>query len=222
VNEQDRAEQFAADLDRLLAGEYVGAPADVLQTAQVIANLPVEPSPQAVARFEQKLDSWFGKPTSQPIRPRRIPLQIGLGVLIAIVLVIVVYILLRERTSELPAVTPTVTPSFTQTPTETLTETLTETPISYSTIVIDGSLDSVQGDSIVVLGQAIHVTGNLTGLCTGDSVHLKVSIAPDGTYHVERANIQVQVSACKPTPAPPPPHPDGNPDKDKDRDKDKD
>jgi hypothetical protein len=214
VNEQERADRLAQDIERLMAGEPVAGGNPLLDLAKTLGQAPVQPGPQAVARFEQQLGQWFGTPTA-PV-PHHAPVPIlTTAVAVAVIVVAVVGLLVFG-----PLITPTATPTPTQSPTSTPTSTptdtptpaaptLTPTPLSFSRIVVSGQIESIQGNTIVVLGQPIRIDGSLGRWCAGDLVRVEVSVGEDGTYSASRDAVTVETSACQIAPTvraqPPPP-----------------
>ncbi|MHB8628948.1 MAG: hypothetical protein ACYDBJ_12975 [Aggregatilineales bacterium] len=128
--EQERANRLAEALDRLMQGEPTYGADPLLAVAQDLLAAPIQPSPAAVARFNQQVNRWFS-----PAAPRpqlrfvpRIP-WIAAGFVLAITLV-AAGIALRQTVfaPPTPTVVATPTPTPTALPSLTSTFTPTETP----------------------------------------------------------------------------------------------
>jgi hypothetical protein len=219
VSEQERAEQLAQSLDRLLAGQGVPVGDPLLDLAKRLAEAPLQPSPQALARFEQQLNQWFGvpAPTAPTLRPVPMPL-VAAGIAIVVIIVIVVALLvigplITPAATSTATASPTATSTSTATATPTITPTaaaLTLTPPTFSRVIVTGQIDSIQGNTMVVLGQPIRIEGGPNRLCVGDLIRVEVAIGPDGAYSARRTDVRVETSACQPAPtAPPQPNPGG-------------
>ncbi len=220
MSEQDRADQLARDIERLIAGEHVPGHDPLLEVAASLARLPMQPGPQAVARFEQRLDQWFGTPSAPPVA-RHVPGPVIIGTLVTVGVVILALLVGRPilvppaptptaLPTGTPTASPTLTPTATGTPTITPTDTApaaSPTPPSFSRIIINGQVDSIQNGIVVILGQQIRIDGSIGKLCAGDLVRVEVSVDADGTYHASRDAITVESSACTPAPAVAPPRP---------------
>jgi uncharacterized protein DUF5666 len=210
VSEQERADRLAQDIERLMAGEPVQGGDPLLDLAKTLGQTPLRPSAQAYAQFERQLDQWFRAP-SAPAVPRHAPapiLTVGVGVVVLAVIVAGIFVI-----GPLVAPTPTYTPTPTQTaspmPTSTPTTRPTDTPaaptssptpLTFSRVVVSGRIESIQGNTIVVLGQPIQIDGSLGRLCVGDLVRAEVSVGADGTYSASRDAVTVEASACAPLP----------------------
>jgi hypothetical protein len=114
MSNQERADQLAREIDRLLAGERAAEGDPLLGVASLLAaNSPnsLQPSVQAVARFEQQLDRWFG-PASPPT-PRPLPIPAILITLIVIViLILIVALIVGNIPAPLPpTIAPTIAPT---------------------------------------------------------------------------------------------------------------
>ncbi len=215
MSEQERAEQLAQAIDRLMAGQAIPAGDPLLEMAATLAQAPVLPRPQAFARFEQQLDQWFGAPAPTVPAPRHLPTPIlvaGIAFVVIAVIVLALFVigpLIAPPPTSTPAATPTatstVTPTLTPTTTpETAVPTLTVTPPAFSRVIVSGQIGSIQGSTIVVLGQPIRVEGALGRLCVGDLVRAEVTIGADGVYSASRTDVKVETSACPPAPTAPP------------------
>lgn len=276
MTDQERADQLAQALDKLLAGQAPELDDPLLNIARSLVTAPVQPSAQAVARFEQQLAGWFGRPTPTP-RPNRIPWLLGTAILVVIAVIIVIVIITRPpvispptftpthtatvtttgtgtstgTSTTIPTITPTTTPtilvsatvSLTDTPTPdptamitaTITATLspgatasptvsvitqptvspvtstllppptqppgTATPIPFVRVVIDGPIESITDNLIIVLSQTILIDDGSVGLCQGDLIRIEAVFGADGKLHVQRGSVRVTTSACN-VPAP--------------------
>ena len=200
MSEEERAARLAEELDRLLAEEPVDSRERLLQVARGVLKFPATPRTQAVTRFEAQLDHWFDRSAPPKPLPKRLTAsRLVLGVIIVVILFILIS--LGVQAIQTPARTSTaqmtLSPSaspITQTPV--LSSTIS--PIPFTRIVIDGQINSIQNNSLIILGQSIQIDGDVKGLCLGDVVHLQVSIGSDGTYHVQRSAIVVESSGCAP------------------------
>jgi hypothetical protein len=121
----------------------------------------------------------------------------------------------------IPAITPTSSPSLSPSPAPTSTAvtatatyqtatsatlsatppTQTITPQPFSRVVVAGPIESLQGGTIVILGQSIQVTGSLPRMCVGDLVRIEVNVSADGSFHADRSGIVVETNACSSGPA---------------------
>jgi hypothetical protein len=72
----------------------------------------------------------------------------------------------------------------------------TITPQPFRRVVVAGPIESLQGGTIVILGQSIQVTGSLPRMCVGDLVRIEVNVSADGSFFTDRSGIVVETSAC--------------------------
>jgi len=149
VNEQERADRFSEQVDRLLHGESPSLASDgsegldeLLSLADELSQVGFRASAGAQAAFESQLDSWFGPGGGQTsagtgsgrrdIMPGKfIALIVSVLVAVttgAVALVVTVLVVIRM-----------VIPG---TPTETPTPTLTDTPAVTETATVDSELTS--------------------------------------------------------------------------------
>jgi len=225
VSEQERAESFARELDRLLAGERTPEGDALLQLADLLRNQAGVPSPAAVVRFEAQVNAWFpSAPAVDRTLPR--PAWIAGGAVIVVVVILLLWTAIgHPPVPPTPTMTPsatntgtrTATPTSTATSTATETDTPTGTPSAvptfvYTRIIVSGQIDRLEGHQITVDGQLIVVDDDISGLCAGATVRIEVMLHPDGSYHTVRSATEVQAGDCR-VPPPPPPAPD--PDKKK-------
>jgi hypothetical protein len=215
MSEQERADLLAHEIDRLLAGERVDSDDPLLGMVRKLAQLPVQPSDLATARFESQLHQWFGSPAARPLRiahPQPIIAAVLVAALVAItisVLILPNHLISGPRSVPLtPTPLPTVTPTSTITPTASPDATATafatahSTPV-FSLIIISGSIDSIQRAVIFVLGQAISLDKVPTNLCVGDVVRIEADADLNNVLHADHSAITVVTSACtNPPPAP--------------------
>jgi hypothetical protein len=235
MSNQERADQLARELDRLLAGERAAEGDPLLEIANRLAgNAPDSPQPsaQAVARFEQQLERWFG-PSSPPTPLRRpiIPAIVIILVVAVIVILVVVSILgsapvplpLTPTTTVTATTAPTSQPTFspivppilpptqppsTASPSTTIAHTLiptvpTATTIPYVRVVVEGSVQSVDTQTNVIV-----VRGQTIRLHADDPLRLRIKvgnwvrITGNLTRDGERVIIIAVVTVIMDTPAP--------------------
>ena len=157
MNEQQSADLFSQQLDRLLQGQTPTPPPpgdegfqELLSLADELSQVSFQAGPIAQAAFQSQLESWFG-PGSGPTIPgpkygrwntmagKLIALIVSILVAVAIgALTLVIAILVVIR-AVIPGVTPgTPTPTLTGTPPATATTTpvssLTSTPVASGTV----------------------------------------------------------------------------------------
>jgi len=101
------------------------------------------------------------------------------------------------------SITPTVTATLTTT--EDATATVTPTPPvspAFAQVVINGTIESIQGTIIGILGQEVNVQGGAGGLCVGDLVSFTARMLTGGMLEVQRGAITVISSGCGATRVP--------------------
>ena len=213
MSEQERADLLAHEIDRLLAGERVDGTDPLLDVARNLAGLPLRPGAVAAARFEGQLQQWFGSPVARGPRTLRTQVVLIAVVVIAVLIGIAVGLLFLPNRQNIQATaTPTITATATVTPTASATVTPTAiatanaTP-NFSRIIISGTVDSIQGATILVVGQSILLDRIPSGLCVGDVVNIEADEDQNNVIHAYHNAVTVVSSAC----SNPPPAPQQNP-----------
>lgn len=148
MTEQERADQLAYQIDRLLAGEPLPENVPLLTLADELTRTAAQPSPESMVRFEQQLDRWFRSP--RPLVRRIPPLTAVAAALAAVVVIVVAAVGVRLITS-VPTPTPTITVTIISTVTRltaTLTPTITSSLAPTATIVPSSTLTALPTNTV--------------------------------------------------------------------------
>jgi hypothetical protein len=121
MNEQERADQLARQIDRLIAQGSAPETDPLLETANLLAGESLQPSARSVVRLERQLGQWFGaSPAAYPLHRARVrlPLRIAAVVLIGIAMIALGGVLARNTATLVPSLTviagvPTLPPTAT-------------------------------------------------------------------------------------------------------------
>jgi hypothetical protein len=211
MSEEQRAEQLALEIDRLMAGEAPASTDPILDVASLLAKTPVTPGPAAVARFEQQMQNWFpqagpsGLQAPRMPRPLGIPAPVILAAIVGIASVVIILALLLSSRGNTGnnngGPTPGALPSknsimATQVATSVATMAATTGAMpTFARIIINGRIDNLRDATIVVFGQTIQITGTIK-LCAGDTVKIEAVVGEDGTLKADATSITVSSSAC--------------------------
>jgi hypothetical protein len=173
--EQQRADAFSRNLDALLSGASLPTDDPLLDIARLLTSDAVQPGAAATARFEQQLSEWF--PPRPPVRPFGRNMLILL--LLALIGVIIMFVITanQQPLSATPSTTISATTTFTQ-------------------VIVSGSIQNIQGSTIIILGRTITIDGTIGRLCAGDAVRIEAILASDGTLHADAQRITVEASTC--------------------------
>jgi hypothetical protein len=193
VNEQQLADLFSKQVDRLLGGESVARPADheglheLLSLAQDLSQVQFQASPAGQVAFQGQLDAWFG-PATAPTTPRLkhgrwdmlsgklIVLIISIAVTLVTTLatiIVAVVVIVRGVISGPPPQTPV--PALTATPIVTTQPALTApvaptdmlTPTVTVSPTLPSTIDTIEGITVVVTVE-LEVGDLVPGLPPGD------------------------------------------------------
>lgn len=133
MSEQARAFQLSQQIDRLMAGEPITDGDALLEVADLLATADIQPGAEAVARFEGRLDEWFGSGAS-PAIPKRSPVLIIAAVLIIVLVAIAIGILIINQAN--PPILPSPTATATTSPTNSATFTVMPSPAPTETTAV--------------------------------------------------------------------------------------
>jgi hypothetical protein len=128
MNEDLRANRLSDDIDRLMAGEPNAADDPLLDIAKALAQDPVQPSAAASARFEERLNEWFGSTGGVPSQPKPANMPNGVVLVVVLVLLVIGVIVVSTQNSQIPEPSATTTNTPTDAPTDSSTGTPTHTP----------------------------------------------------------------------------------------------
>jgi hypothetical protein len=175
VNEQEAADFFSEQVDRLLGGETAPVPSGdaelqgLLTLAKELSHARFQPSPAGQAAFQSQLGTWFGgRPEGTSLGPRNRRWNTMSGKLFALILSIVITVVTAVATLVVAIVvvvsgvfsgsprTPTSIPAATPaSPTITATSSLTSTVVPTGTVSpsvtpLPGNIDTIEAITVVV------------------------------------------------------------------------
>lgn len=163
MSEQARAFQLSQQIDRLMAGEPITDGDTLLEVADLLATADIQPGAAAVARFEGRLDEWFGS-GSTPAIPKRSPILVIAAVLIIVLIAIAIGILIINQINPpiLPSPTATASSTVTASPTNSVTFTVMPSPASAEITAVPPVSSITIAPSPTLIAPPVTATPSLT------------------------------------------------------------